>query len=179
MISGVAANFFNQATSTATRKRIKPNSEKILRKSEHLLAYLPSIGDIAVNVDKSITITGSQNNPNAHTKFVLCNFTATSNLILYAPESVTNKYFVNTQDGVTSTNSHPKGIEITGSDIGTARDYQIVVIAGTSNINVTMHPMIIPKDIFNAGFTDYQPYAMSNAELTAAIQALQAQLANQ
>ena len=119
-----------------------------------------------VNVDKSITITGSQNNPSAHTKFILCNYTATSNLILYAPESVRNKYFVNTQDGVTTTNGLPEGAEITGSDIGTARDYQIVVIAGTSNINVTMHPMIIPKDIFNAGFTDYQPYALPNTELT-------------
>lgn len=39
--------------------------------------------------------------------------------------------------------------------------------------------MIIPAEIYEAGFTDYQPYAMSNAELTAAIQALQAQLANQ
>jgi len=89
---------------------------------------------------------------------------------LYAPESVQNKYFVNTQDGVTSTNGHPEGIEITGTDIGTARDYQIVVIAGTSNINVTMHPMIIPKDIFNAGFTDYQPYALSNTAITPALQ---------
>ena len=119
-----------------------------------------------VNSDKSVTITGSQNNPSAHTRFVLCNYTATSNLILYAPESVSNKYFVNTQDGVTSTNGHPEGIEITGSDIGTARDYQIVVIAGTSNINVTMHPMIIPKDVFNDGFKNYQPYALSNVDLT-------------
>ena len=35
------------------------------------------------------------------------------------------------------------------------------------------------KASYDAGFTDYQPYAMSNAELTAAIHALQAQLANQ
>jgi hypothetical protein len=35
------------------------------------------------------------------------------------------------------------------------------------------------KASYDAGFTDYQPYAMSNAELTAAIQAIQAQLANQ
>ena len=32
------------------------------------------------------------------------------------------------------------------------------------------------KASYDAGFTDYQPYALSNAELTAAIQALQAQL---
>jgi hypothetical protein len=39
--------------------------------------------------------------------------------------------------------------------------------------------MVIPKAVYDAGFTDYQPYAMTNAELTAAIQALQAQLDNQ
>ena len=36
--------------------------------------------------------------------------------------------------------------------------------------------MIISKDLWDSGITDFQPYAMSNAELTAAIQALQAQL---
>lgn len=39
--------------------------------------------------------------------------------------------------------------------------------------------MIVPKSVWDSGFTSYQPYAMSNAQLTAAIQALQAQLANQ
>jgi hypothetical protein len=38
--------------------------------------------------------------------------------------------------------------------------------------------MICLKSLYDADST-YQPYAMSNAELTAAIQALQAQLANQ
>ena len=38
---------------------------------------------------------------------------------------------------------------------------------------------VMSKTAYDAGFTDYQPYAMSNAELTAAIQAIQAQLANQ
>lgn len=39
--------------------------------------------------------------------------------------------------------------------------------------------MILPKNLNDAGFTDFQPYSMSNAELTAAIKAIQAQLANQ
>lgn len=39
--------------------------------------------------------------------------------------------------------------------------------------------MIVPKNLKDAGFTDFQPYAMSNAELTAAIKSIQAQLANQ
>jgi hypothetical protein len=49
---------------------------------------------------------------------------------------------------------------------------------GTSTTNdvVIENIMILPKNIKDAGFTDFQPYAMTNAELTAAIQALQAQL---
>ena len=39
--------------------------------------------------------------------------------------------------------------------------------------------MIMPKNLKDAGFTDFQPYAMSNAELTAALKAIQIQLANQ
>lgn len=45
--------------------------------------------------------------------------------------------------------------------------------------NLKLYPMIQTKASYDAGFTDYQPYALSNAELTAAIQAIQAQLANQ
>lgn len=54
---------------------------------------------------------------------------------------------------------------------------RIRVASGYTNINgITVYPMIRNAIITN---TTYQPYAMSNAELTAAIQAIQAQLANQ
>ena len=48
----------------------------------------------------------------------------------------------------------------------------------TTVANTISNLRIIPKSIYDAGFTDFQPYAMSNVELTAAIQAIQAQLAN-
>lgn len=44
--------------------------------------------------------------------------------------------------------------------------------------NLKFYPMVCKKSQYDAD-PSYQPYAMSNAELTAAIQALQAQLANQ
>ena len=53
----------------------------------------------------------------------------------------------------------------------------IPIVSGVA-YSGTWRPMILSKDIYDSGFTDYQPYAMSNAELTAAIQAIQAQLAN-
>jgi hypothetical protein len=36
---------------------------------------------------------------------------------------------------------------------------------------ITFFPMVIPQSLYDSGFTNYQPYAMSNAELTAKEQA--------
>jgi hypothetical protein len=57
--------------------------------------------------------------------------------------------------------------------------YNIRIAPGYACNNLIISPMIISKAVYDAGGTNYQPYAMSNVELTAAIQALQAQLANQ
>ena len=54
----------------------------------------------------------------------------------------------------------------------------IVVKEGQTANNLVFKPMICSKADWDISQV-YQPYAMSNAELTAAIQALQAQLANQ
>lgn len=56
--------------------------------------------------------------------------------------------------------------------------WRLIVSSGTNVNGVTIRPMICLKSLYDAN-PSYQPYAMSNAELTAAIQALQAQLANQ
>jgi hypothetical protein len=48
----------------------------------------------------------------------------------------------------------------------------IYIKSGTViNNPVTFSPMLSPANVYNAGFTNYQPYAMSNAELTAKEQA--------
>ena len=62
---------------------------------------------------------------------------------------------------------------------GETAHIELIVAKNTSTADVVFKPMIISKSAYDAGFTDFQTYAMSNAELTAAIQALQAQLANQ
>ena len=54
----------------------------------------------------------------------------------------------------------------------------VFIYANTSATTLTFKPMICAKSLYDSDST-YQPYAMSNAELTAAIQAIQAQLANQ
>lgn len=54
----------------------------------------------------------------------------------------------------------------------------LFIYANTSATTLTLKPMVCAKSLYDSD-TTYQPYAMSNAELTAAIQAIQAQLANQ
>lgn len=138
------------------------NQTNILYVSEHnanrnLLLNTASTTTIdgvtfTVNADKSVTITGSQNNPNQHTKFVLGKFTANrSDLVLDSgiAASASANIFINTQDGVTTTRNLGHAT-ITGTDLNTERDYQILVIAGTSNINTTIKPMICTQADWNA-----------------------------
>lgn len=54
-----------------------------------------------------------------------------------------------------------------------------VSTAFSSAEGVLIKPMIVTKALYDKGAINYVPYALSNVELTAAIQALQAQLANQ
>lgn len=54
----------------------------------------------------------------------------------------------------------------------------LFIYANTAAITLTIKPMICPKSLYDSD-SGYQPYAMSNADLTAAIQAIQARLAGQ
>lgn len=59
------------------------------------------------------------------------------------------------------TGSGSEPFTITSGKIG----YRIRFAVGTYDIVVK--PMVIAKSLYDAGFTNYQPYAMSNAEITA------------
>ena len=121
-----------------------------------------------VNADKSVTITGSQNNPSQHTKFILGKFTANrSDLVLDSgiAASASANIFINTQDGVTTTRNLGHAT-ITGTDLNTERDYQILVIAGTSNINTTIKPMICTQADWNATQEYEASGGLSNYDLT-------------
>jgi hypothetical protein len=103
----------------------------------------------------------------------------------------TNKGYILVYDLTTSTkigetsitSTGTKTIQINISDISHTHAMRLYTnYSGSTMESASMTVddiMIYRKSIYDAGFTDYQPYAMSNAELTAAIQALQAQLANQ
>lgn len=154
------------------------NQTNILYVSEHnanrnLLLNTASTTTIdgvtfTVNADKSVTITGSQNNPNQHTKFVLGKFTANrSDLVLDSgiAASASANIFINTQDGVTTTRNLGHAT-ITGTDLNTERDYQILVIAGTSNINTTIKPMICTQADWNATQEYEASGGLPNSDLT-------------
>lgn len=44
--------------------------------------------------------------------------------------------------------------------------YNIRLNDNNTYTNIKVKPMIIPKELYDLGFTDFQPYALSNAELT-------------
>ena len=141
-----------------------------------------------VNDDKSITVSGSN--------------TTAGNIVLYL-SSATFEYITNNNIGrylmcMTDGSSSSYRLSVVYSNTGTSYateayqdnsplkianypyyEIQLIIAAGyTFTEPKTFYPMIIDGTVLNAGFTDYQPYAMTNAELTAAIQAIQAQLAN-
>ena len=58
-------------------------------------------------------------------------------------------------------NNQPKTVTPTYSNVR----YYIYIYANSSG-TITIKPMITPKATYDAGFTDYQPYAMSNVKLT-------------
>jgi hypothetical protein len=132
-----------------------------------------------VNADKTITATGSIADSSKSAIFTIGTYTAVSGDVLSEgfTEASRNAY-VYARGGSTFLTTVPYRA-IDAGDIGVQREYACAITSNTvGQVNITFKLMICNSDIY-AKSGVYQPYAMSNAELTAAIQALQAQLANQ
>lgn len=103
-------------------------------------------------------------------------FTASSiaamSLVLY--DSSTTEVGRLVIDNVTNGENHG---DFTIPSTASKASIWINLVDGASSATISNH-MICLKSVYDTDST-YRPYAMSNAELTAAIQALQAQLANQ
>lgn len=128
-----------------------------------------------VNPDKSITFTTSG--------------AVTTESYIDLEASIGNKYVGKWLCGATpkvklaiSRPNYSVACICTGSPVQIPNDgtYKLFIVIPPQEAfsNETIYPMVIDDSAYTAGFTDYQPYAMSNVELTAAIQAIQAQLAN-
>lgn len=146
-----------------------------------------------VNADKSITVTG---NSTAYNAFTVAGSRTYANAmplkrgtyIIKAGIAYDSSKPIYVQFGIMTSSSASiswQNIYDTNKELVVDNDttrivYEIYNPSGSySGYNATFYPMIIDKSLYDAGLTEYQPPALSNVELTAAIQALQAQLANQ
>lgn len=142
----------------------------------NIIPTVPSGLTCTSNGDGTYTISGTLSSANS-IKFAIS--AIEGNLILNGcPSGGGDSSYMQriTKNGTAVANTNDTG---SGSDSftmsGTGYELNFRFAAGTYT-NVTFKPMIRPASISDS---TYQPHAMSNAELTAAIQALEAQLANQ
>lgn len=122
----------------------------------------------------SITAANSYNYTTIHLE-------AGSYVITGCPSGYSNIFLeIRTLANQTISGSGDSGSGSSVFTITTSGDYRLNILLAANVVvsNIIFKPMITPSSVYYKGIP-YQPYAMSNAELTAAIQALQAQLANQ
>ena len=123
--------------------------------------------DFTVNADNTILVNGSKPSSSVSLTindavqlpqgdYVLLDGSGASSSAL----NITLFRNTNQWTGTTATNGK---FEFTANGTDT---YYCRVYVNTAVDNVTFKPMIIPKAVYDAGFTEYQPYAETNAELT-------------
>ena len=180
----------NSGITAADVQQINTNKTNIslnwLRKRNLLdLSLATEIGQptgvtYTINADKSVTITATElasaqslkfkNIPNIGGTLVLSGIPSGGGL---------QTYFADIQQSNTTVPSMTTNDSGNGSNAFTipegAFEYRVRIAAGSRTF--TVYPMICTESDWLQN-KQYQPYAMSNAELTAAIQAIQAQLAN-
>lgn len=139
----------------------------------------------------STTVTGNNNGTYTVTKsattaansynYTTIHLEAGSYVITGCPSGYSNIFLeIRTLANQTISGSGDSGSGSSVFTITTSGDYRLNILLAANVVvsNIIFKPMITPSSVYYKGIP-YQPYAMSNAELTAAIQALQAQLANQ
>ena len=126
-------------------------------------------------VTKSATTTGNSFN------YALIHLDAGSYVLTGCPSGYNGIFLeIRNLNNQTISGSGDSGSGSSVFTITTSGDYRLNILLASYIVvsNIIFKPMITPSNIYYQGIP-FQPYAMSNAELTAAIQALQAQLANQ
>lgn len=130
--------------------------------------------DFTVNADNTILVNGSKPSSSVSLTindavqlpqgdYVLLDGSGASSSTL----NITLFGNTSTWTGTTATNGK---FEFTANGTDT---YYCRIYVNTAVDNVVFKPMIIPKAAYDAGFTDYQPYAPTNRELYEMILALQ------
>jgi hypothetical protein len=123
-----------------------------------------------INADGTITLS---NTATSDAVFIISENLNVSDdtYVLYGDGFITGIFMDTYETGYTNRRTFTTSV-VTNSN---TKIWRLIISSGTNCNGVTIRPMLCLKSLYDADPT-YQPYAMSNAELTAAIQALQAQL---
>lgn len=132
-------------------------------------------GTVTRNADNTYTLNGT--NSSSVSYITLGNITLNpGSYVLYGrPDDNSGLYLYDDGLWIDSDTYDRRYISITET---TTKRIYIRIAANTVLTDYTIYPMICTNSQWDIS-KKYEPYALSNAELTAAIQALQAQLANQ
>lgn len=167
----------NSGINSAKVEQIETNKNNILSLTQYggginkfqVTATTTTVNGITftVNSDKTITATGSIADSSKNAIFPIGSYSAVSGDVLSEGFVEANsKAYIYTRGSSTNLIAAPYR-EILADDIGVQRSYACVITADTiGQVNITFKPMICNSDSY-AKSGVYQPYAMSNAELTA------------
>lgn len=181
----------NSGIDSAKVEQIETNKNNILFNTNQGVKNLFNLTKVSgtystvvftVNSDKTVTVNGTASPANS--VFNLDNWTCTKAgkyVISGAPSGGSWAPSPNTYRIRVAVNAAWKGDDVGNGyaltlAVGDVVNLQINTSTSYTASNLVFRPMIALKSLYDADST-YQPYAMSNAELTAAIQAIQARLA--
>jgi len=186
-------NNTNKFATAAQLEQIETNKNNILWNTQSGVKNLFNMTKVSgtyntvvftVNSDKTVTVSGTASPSNS--VFNLDDWTCTkadTYVVSGAPSGGSWAPSPNTYRIRVAVNGTWKGDDVGNGfaltlAVGDVINLQINTGTSYTANNLIFKPMICEKSLYDVSPT-YQPYALSNAELTAAIQALQAQLANQ
>ena len=129
-----------------------------------------SIGNnvtLTINADKSITLNGTANN--GKTIYLAKNLGMTENAYTLSTGALTTKLWAGIIEVGGTENNY------TGSTTHVDKTCQpnhinLYIESGCTLSNFTVYPMLTLKSLYDAGFTDYQPFALPNTAITPALQ---------
>jgi hypothetical protein len=170
---GLSTNDFtneDKAQITTNKNNILYNIKDGVQNIFQLAAGTRTAGGITFTINADGTITLS-NTATSDAVFIISENLNVSDdtYVLYGDGFITGIFMDTYETGYTNRRTFTTSV-VTNSN---TKIWRLIVSSGTNCNGVTIRPMLCLKSLYDADPT-YQPYAMSNAELTAAIQALQA-----
>lgn len=170
--SGITSTDVAQITTNKNNISYIANNNVINILNRQAGTYTSNGVTFTTNIDGSITLSGTATNAASVLVFSSSLDTTDDTYILYGDGFIEGVYMDTYETGWANQRTFTSWVET----VPNTKIWRLIVSNGTNADNVTVRPMMCKKSLFDGS---YYPPAMSNAELTAAIKVLQAQLANQ